>query len=66
MSADIVPRLGPDARNGATAIWRDGFKAAMTRVETRLLAGDLDALYGDVTTALAEKRGRKRLQDGEQ
>lgn len=30
----IAPRLGPDARNGAKAIWRDGYRAAMTRVET--------------------------------
>ncbi len=56
----IVPQLGPDARSGANAVWRDGYRAAMTRVETCLLAGDTDRLFIEVKAALVENRGRRR------
>lgn len=46
-------------RTHVASIWRDGYKAAMTRVETCLLAGDLDGLSREVTSALVENRGRK-------
>lgn len=51
-------RPSSTVRTGAATIWRDGYKAAMTRVETCLLAGDLDSLNHEVTAALAERRGR--------
>ncbi len=56
----IAARLGPEARNGADAVWRDGYRAAMTRAQTCLLAGDLDRLSFEVDAALVEKRGRPR------
>lgn len=59
MSGPIAPRLGPDARNGSVAIWRDGYRAAMARIETCLLAGDLERLGAEVHNALtSDKRGK--------
>lgn len=54
----IHHRPSPLARDGGAAIWRDGYRAAMVRVETCLLAGDLDRLCFEVTQSLDEKRGR--------
>lgn len=51
---------GPDAKNGAAAVWRDGYKAAMTRIETCLLAGDVESICRHVNAALAETRGRSK------
>lgn len=52
-----------EMHRGAMLIWKDGYKAAMVRVETCLLAGDLDRLYSEVTRTLVEKRGRKPKGD---
>jgi hypothetical protein len=60
-SATIAPRLGPDAHNGSVAIWRDGYKAAMVRVETCLLAGDVTGIGAAVNEALtSDGRGKNR------
>lgn len=55
----IAYRPSSAIRTNVAGIWRDGYKAAMTRVETCLLAGDLESLAVEVTRALAENRGRK-------
>lgn len=63
MLTSIVPRLGPDARNGSVAIWRDGYVAAMVRVETCLLAGDVAGISAAVNETLtSDQRGKRRKE----
>jgi hypothetical protein len=47
-------------RTSTADIWRDGYKAAMARIETCLLAGDIEWISREVANALAENRGRPR------
>lgn len=54
----IAYRPGSVVSTHTAGIWRDGYKAAMTRVETCLLSGDIDWLSREVAAALAENRGR--------
>jgi len=54
----IAYRPGSAVSTNAAGIWRDGYKAAMARVETCLLSGDIDWLSREVVAALAENRGR--------
>lgn len=57
---DIAYRPGNVTRAATATIWRDGWRAAMARVETCLLAGDLDGLSREVALALTENRSRPR------